>query len=90
MQELQEIQLPFLGRKDPLEEVMATHSSILAWRIPWAEEPVGYSLWGHKESDTSLTSLTQIIQYCKNINVLNEVILPIITQQINSEAEVKI
>ena len=90
MQELQEIQLPSLGRKDPLEEVMATHSSILAWRIPWAEEPVGYSLWGHKESDTSLTSLTQIIQYCKNINVLNEVILPIITQQINSEAEVKI
>ena len=29
----------FLGREDPLEEGMATHSSILAWRIPWAEEP---------------------------------------------------
>ena len=29
----------FLGRKDPLEKEMATHSSILAWRIPWAEEP---------------------------------------------------
>ena len=56
MQELQEIQLPSLGRKDPLEEVMATHSSILAWRIPWAEEPVGYSLWGHKESDKELFS----------------------------------
>ena len=31
------------GWKDPLEEVMATHSSSLAWRIPWTEEPVGYS-----------------------------------------------
>ena len=29
----------FLGREDPLEEGMATHSSILAWRIPWTEEP---------------------------------------------------
>ena len=39
--------------KDPLEKEMATHSSILAWKIPWMEEPVGYSLWGHKESDTT-------------------------------------
>ena len=31
-----------LGREDPLEEGMATHSSIFAWRIPWTEEPVGY------------------------------------------------
>ena len=30
---------------------MATHSSILAWRIPWTEEPVGYGSQGHKESD---------------------------------------
>ena len=30
---------------------MAAHSSILAWRIPWTEEPGGYSPWGHKESD---------------------------------------
>ena len=30
---------------------MATHSSILAWKIPWTEEPVGYSPWGHKQSD---------------------------------------
>ena len=34
-----------------LEEIIATHSSILAWRIPWTEEPGGYSPWGHKESD---------------------------------------
>ena len=32
---------------------MAAHSSILAWRIPWAEETVGYSPWGRKESDTT-------------------------------------
>ena len=30
---------------------MATHASILAWRIPWTEEPDGFSSWGHKESD---------------------------------------
>ena len=32
---------------------MATHSSILAWKIPWTEEPTGYSPWGHKELDTT-------------------------------------
>ena len=32
---------------------MATHSSILAWKIAWMETPVGYSLWGRKESDTT-------------------------------------
>ena len=44
------MQVPTLGQEDPLEEGMAAHSSILAWRIPWAEEPVGYSPGGHKES----------------------------------------
>ena len=34
-----ETQVEFLGREDPLEEEMATHSSTLAWRIPWREEP---------------------------------------------------
>ena len=41
-----------LGQEDPLEKEMATHSSILAWRIPW-RSLVGYSPWGHKESDTT-------------------------------------
>ena len=40
-----------LGQEDPLEKEMATHSSILAWRIPWIGELVGYSPWGRKESD---------------------------------------
>jgi len=39
MQELQEMQVESLGQEDPLEKEMATHSSILAWRIPWMEEP---------------------------------------------------
>ena len=41
MRELQESQFPSLGQEDPLEEGMATHSSILAWRIPGTEEPGG-------------------------------------------------
>ena len=45
MQEMQEIQVRSLGREDPLEEEMATHSSILAWNIPWTEELGGlYSI----------------------------------------------
>ena len=36
--EMQEIQVPFLGQEDPLEKDMATHSNILAWRIPWTQE----------------------------------------------------
>ena len=38
---MQDIWVQSLGRKDPLEESVATHSSILSWRIPWAEEPGG-------------------------------------------------
>ena len=43
----------FPGREDPLEEGMATHSSILAWRIPCTEEPGELSLEGQKELDTT-------------------------------------
>ena len=38
---MQETQVQSLGREDPLEKEMATHSSTLAWRIPWTEEPGG-------------------------------------------------
>ena len=41
MQEMQETQVQSLGQEDPLKEDMATHSSILAWKIPWTEEPGG-------------------------------------------------
>ena len=43
---MQEIQVHSLGREDPLEKEMATHSSILAWRIPWTEEPGGLQSLG--------------------------------------------
>ena len=47
------MRVPSLGWEDPLKEEMATHSSILAWRIPWTEEPGSYSPWGSRESDTT-------------------------------------
>ena len=49
---MQETWVGSLGREDPLEKGMATHSSILTWEIPWPEEAGGYSSGGHKESDT--------------------------------------
>ena len=42
---------PSLGPVDPLQQDMATLSSILAWKIPWTEDLVGYSPWGFTESD---------------------------------------
>ena len=51
---IQETWVPSLGQGDPLEKGITTHSSILAWRIPWTEEPGGvYNSWGHKKSDTT-------------------------------------
>jgi len=41
MLETQEMWVPFQGREDPLKEGMATHSSILAWRFTWTEDPGG-------------------------------------------------
>ena len=48
-----ETQVQSPGWEDPLEKEMATHSSTLAWRIPWTEEPGGLHPWGHRESDTT-------------------------------------
>ena len=49
---VQEMQVQFLGRANPLEKEMATHSNILAWEIPWTEEPGGLqSMGSKKESD---------------------------------------
>ena len=55
------MQVLSLGQEDPLEKEMATHSSILAWRIPRTEEPGGYSPWGRKESDTTELTGIQLI-----------------------------
>ena len=46
MPEPEETRVGLLGREDPLEEGMATHSSILTWRIPWTEEPGGLKSMG--------------------------------------------
>ena len=46
MEEMMQVQS--LGWEDPLEEGMATHSSVLAWRIPWTEDPGGYGPWDRK------------------------------------------
>ena len=50
---MQETQVQSLDLEDPLEKGIATHSSILAWRIPWTEEPDGLQIMGHRESDTT-------------------------------------
>ena len=47
------MQVRSLGREDPLEEGLATHASILAWRIHGQRSLAGYSPWGRKESDTT-------------------------------------
>ena len=52
MQEMQEAQVQSLGPEDPLEKGMATHSVILAWRIPWMEEPGGLQTMG-SQTDTT-------------------------------------
>ena len=74
----QEMGVWSLGWENPLEKEMATHSSILAWEIPWTEEPGGNPMdspWGHKDLDTtewlssntpheSPSSLVCILHYC--------------------------
>ena len=49
---VQETWVRSLGQEDPLEKEMATHSSILAWRIPWTKEPGGLQSMGSQELDT--------------------------------------
>ena len=49
-----------LDQEDPLEEEMATHSSILVWRIPWTKEPGRLSPWGCKEAD-----MTEATEYAR-------------------------
>ena len=50
---MQETQVESLGQEDPLEKEMATHSNILAWRIPWMEEPGRLQSMGSHELDTT-------------------------------------
>ena len=65
---MRQTQVGSLGQEDPLEEEIATHFSILAWRISWTEEHDRHSQWGRKESDTterlSLTSPGSLDSSC--------------------------
>ena len=54
---MQETQVRSLGQEDPLEKEMTTHSSILAWRIPWTEEP-GWLQYMGSQSQTRLSDFT--------------------------------
>ena len=67
MQEKQEMRVPSLGWEDPLEEEMATHCSILAWKIPWTEEPGGLQPMGLQRDMTELlsthTQASQVAQW---------------------------
>ena len=53
---MQETQIRFLGQEDPLEEGLVTHSSILAWEIPWTAEPGGATVQGVSKSQTRLSN----------------------------------
>ena len=81
---MQETQYGSSGWEDPLEKGMATHSIVLAWRIPWQRSLVGHSPWGHKELDTTeaterrctrLWSNFKIVGYCCNSGIPLELFL---------------
>ena len=56
---MQETRVLSLGQEDPLEKEMATHCNILAWSVPWTEEPGGLQFMGRKETDkTELLTLS--------------------------------
>ena len=84
---MQETRVQSLGGEDPLEKEMATHSSILAWTIPWTKESHSYSPWGHKEvrhnsvTELSLTHthVREYIQSCLALHYLIIVNSPSIT-----------
>ena len=61
MQETQETQVQPLGQEKPLEQEMATHSSILAWEIPWTEEPGGLQTMGLKRVRHDSATNTHIL-----------------------------
>ena len=57
MQDTEETRVPSLGQEDPLEKEMATHSSILAWKVPWTEKPGGLQS-GVTKSHTRLSKVS--------------------------------
>ena len=70
MQEMQETRVPSLGREGPLEEGMATHSSILAWRIPCTEKPGGLQSTGSHRVGHDRSNLAHTAQKERIIHIL--------------------
>ena len=70
---IQETWVQSVGQEDPLEKGMATHSSILAWRIPWTEEPggLGCSPWSSKKVDT-----TELLTHVSLTTLLTDLVSP--------------
>ena len=71
MQETWEAWVRSLGQEDPLDEAMTTHSSILAWRIPWTEEPGGLQVHRVSQSQTRLKQLSMHVCREDDGSVLN-------------------
>ena len=76
MQEMWEMQVQFLGQEDSLKEDIATHSSILAWRIPWTEEAgglqsVGFQRVGHDWSDLAAEAVAAVAELICSIIVID-------------------
>ena len=57
------MQVQSLGQEDPLEEGMATHSGVLAWRVSWREEPAGLQALGSQEVDTAEHTCTYVLHW---------------------------
>ena len=81
---VQETWVQPLSRKDPMEKEMATHSRILAWRIPLTEEPVGLSPQGCKELDmteqlthTLYLSLQNAVPFCTEVHRCPNLLSPV-------------
>ena len=65
---MQETQVKSMGQDNPLEEEMVTHSSMLAWRILWAEEPDRLQSMESKESDVTWHACTTFILLCSEVS----------------------
>ena len=77
MQETQKTWVQFLGQQDPLEEEMATHSSTLAWKIPWTEEPGRLQSMGLQESDMDTTEWPSAMLHCSTDVKLSYCLCPV-------------
>ena len=63
---MQEMGVQFLGQEDPLEKEMATHSSILAWRLPWTEEPGRLQSMGSQRVGHNKATITHTVSSCQD------------------------